>query len=394
MHVDYLVIGGGIIGISTAWQLLQKLPHANVLVVEKAGELACHQSGHNSGVIHAGVYYAPGSLKARFCQQGSKATYAFCQQEDIPVERCGKLLVASDAQEMQWMSALYARTLENGIRVEHWDQERLQQAEPNIRGLGALWIPDTGIVDYRQVTRKMAVRFEALGGGVKTATEVIDIHESADSVLVQTSDGSINAGRVICCGGLMADRLVKQQGLEPDFRILPFRGEYYKLPDDKNTIINRLIYPVPNPALPFLGVHLTRMIDGSITVGPNAVLGLKRESYNKSDISVTDLVDMLRFPGFWRLISSNLRTGLQEFRDSVFKRGYLRRVQKYCPMLELDDLRPSPSGVRAQAVSRKGELIHDFLFVKTPRTLHVCNAPSPAATSAIPIGAHIIDQIT
>ncbi len=394
MHVDYLVIGGGIIGISTAWQLLQKLPHASVLVVDKAGELACHQSGHNSGVIHAGVYYAPGSLKARFCQQGSKATYAFCQQEEIPVERCGKLLVASDAQEMQWMSALYARTLENGIRVEQWDQQRLQQAESNIRGLGALWIPDTGIVDYRQVTRKMAARFEALGGGVKTATEVIDIHESVDSVVVQTSDGSINAGRVICCAGLMADRLVKQQGLEPDFRILPFRGEYYKLPDDKNTIINRLIYPVPNPALPFLGVHLTRMIDGSITVGPNAVLGLKREGYNKSDISVTDLVDMLRFPGFWRLIRSNLRTGLQEFRDSVFKRGYLRRVQKYCPMLELDDLRPSPSGVRAQAVSRKGELIHDFLFVRTPRTLHVCNAPSPAATSAIPIGAHIIEQIT
>jgi len=390
---DFIIIGGGIVGVSTAWHLQQRHPKKKILIVEKEPAFAIHQTGHNSGVIHAGVYYQPGSLKARFCREGSGATVDFCSRYGIPWERCGKLLVATNSKEQVWMEALLTRIKENDIEVRPLGSHELKALEPRISGLSALFIPATGIVDYTRVTRKMAALFRSEGGGVFLDTPVTGLDEKADRVSVHTPRGKLDTAHVIVCSGLMADRLVKMAGLRPGFQIVPFRGEYYRLPSSKMRIIKHLIYPIPDPDLPFLGVHLTRMIDGSVTVGPNAVLGLKREGYKKTDISFRDLAEMAVFRGFWRVIRANLRSGLSEFRDSLIKRGYLSRVRNYCPEIRLSDLEPYPAGVRAQAVAKDGSMIHDFLFVNTPRIFHVCNAPSPAATSAIPIGRHIVEKV-
>jgi len=390
---DYLVVGGGIIGLSTAWQLQQQCPDKRILLVEKESGFARHQTGHNSGVIHAGVYYAPGSLKAEFCRQGVEKTLAFCRDNGIKFEQCGKLLVATNAQEHERMLALYQRCQQNQIEVELLDAEQLKAREPNICGLGAIFVKSTGIVDYREICNKMAERFRELGGVTQLDTQVIGLEEHQDAIQVHTSQGRFNSRYLICCSGLMADRMTRMLGIATDFQIVPFRGEYYRLPPDKNRIVNHLIYPIPDPELPFLGVHLTRMIDGSVTVGPNAVQGWKREGYGRINISLRDIWDMLRFPGFWRVLGKHLGTGLIETKNSWWKPGYLRLVQKYCPSVSLDDLQPYPAGIRAQAVLRDGSLVHDFLFAESPRSLHVCNAPSPAATSAIPIGNHIVERV-
>jgi (S)-2-hydroxyglutarate dehydrogenase len=392
MTYDYLIIGGGIVGISTAWQLLQRYPDKQILVLEKESHFAGHQTGHNSGVIHAGVYYQPGSLKADFCRRGNEATTKFCLEHDIPYERCGKLLVATDKNEYKLMEKLFERAGENRIDVEWLNPEQLKEREPNISGLGAFFVPRTGIVDYRKVTDKMVQIFKARGGRVKLNCEVLDLEENDNGLQVHTSLENFQSRYLIACSGLMADRLVKMLGIQPDFQIIPFRGEYFQLPSEKSNIINHLIYPIPDPAMPFLGVHLTRMIDGTVTVGPNAVLGFKREGYRKTDVSFHDLKEMAAFSGFWKVMQQNLKAGLAEFKNSIFKGGYLELVRKYCPQVKLFDLTPYPAGVRAQAVAKDGALIHDFLFVNTKRTFHVCNAPSPAATSAIPIGAHIVDR--
>ncbi len=394
---DYLVIGGGIVGLSTAWQLQQQQPGSKILLLEKEAQVARHQTGHNSGVIHAGVYYAPGSLKAKFCREGVAATLQFCRDNDIHYEQCGKLLVATDAQESARMQALFERCQQNGIDVQMLDAQQLHALEPNVRGVGAIRVPSTGIVDYRQVCGKMAERFQEMGGEVRLGTEVTGLQEEVDCIRVQTPDGEIRSRFLIACSGLLADRTTRMLGIRPDngrnFQIIPFRGEYYRLPPAHNKVVSHLIYPIPDPDLPFLGVHLTRMIDGSVTVGPNAVQGWKREGYGRINISLRDVAEMVRFPGFWKVLWNNLGTGLAETRDSWFKRGYLQRVRKYCPSLTLSDLQPYPAGIRAQAVLEDGTLVHDFLFADSPRSLHVCNAPSPAATSAIPIGAYIIDRV-
>jgi L-2-hydroxyglutarate oxidase len=392
MTYDYLIVGGGIVGISTAWQLVQRYPDKQIMVVEKESHFAGHQTGHNSGVIHAGVYYQPGSLKADFCRRGNEATINFCLEHNVPYEQCGKLLVATDQNEYSLMEKLFERAGENRIEAEWLNREQLNQREPNISGLGAFFVPRTGIVDYCKVTEKMAELFKHQGGMVRLDCEVLGLEENDNGIRVQTSLEDFDTRYLITCSGLMADRLVKMLGIRPDFQIIPFRGEYFQLPPEKSSIINHLIYPIPDPELPFLGVHLTRMIDGTVTVGPNAVLGFKREGYKKTDVSFHDIKEMAMFSGFWKVMRQNLKAGVSEFKNSIFKSGYLELVRKYCPQVKLSDLTPYPAGVRAQAVAEDGTLIHDFLFVNTQRTFHVCNAPSPAATSAIPIGEYIIDR--
>ncbi|WP_339544342.1 L-2-hydroxyglutarate oxidase [Pseudomonas sp. RA_35y_Pfl2_P32] len=393
MIYDYCIIGGGIVGLATAMALLERQPGATLLILEKEAVLAQHQTGHNSGVIHAGIYYAPGSLKADLCKRGAEATKAFCTEHRIKFDVCGKLLVASTPLEVSRMHALYERSKQNGLKVEQLDAAELRRREPNIVGLGGLFLDATGIVDYRQVCQAMARVIEAAGGEIRLQTSVTAISESADSVTVSSLDQVWQACQLVACAGLQSDRLAKLAGVKIDHQIIPFRGEYYRLPASRNEIVNHLIYPIPDPELPFLGVHLTRMIDGSVTVGPNAVLGLGRENYRKFSINWRDVAEYAGFPGFWKTIWNNLGSGTTEMKNSLFKRGYLEQCRKYCPSLEVDDLLPYEAGIRAQAVMRDGTLVHDFLFAETPRMVHVCNAPSPAATSAIPIGQMIAEKI-
>lgn len=390
---DLAIIGGGIVGVSSAWQFKRRYPDAAVVLLEKERSMARHQTGHNSGVIHAGVYYQPGSLKADFCKRGAAQTIEFCQEHALPFTQCGKLLVATDALEYDRMAALRDRCTQNGITTEWLDESKLRRLEPGIMGVGAFRVPATGITDYPLITQKMAELFVSLGGEIRTDCEVHDIKESRHEVRIRTGSTAIEAQYVLACGGLMADRLAKMAGIDVDFQIVPFRGEYYRLAQRLNTIVRHLIYPIPDPDLPFLGVHLTRMIDGSVTVGPNAVLGWKREGYGRINIDWKDSLDMLMFPGFWKVIGENLASGLEELKDSLFKSGYLERIRKYCPQISLDDLHPYPAGIRAQAVKRDGTLVHDFLFAESDRSFHVCNAPSPAATSAMPIGEFICDRL-
>lgn len=394
---DYVIIGGGIVGASTAWQLQQRCPDKRIVLVEKETQLAQHQTGRNSGVIHAGVYYRPGSLKSQFCRQGALDTMAFCRQHDIEFDQCGKLLVATNSLEYERMLTLYQRCLENALAVELLDADQLREREPNITGLGAIFAKDTGIVDYAEVSAKIVALFQALGGQVRLNCEVLDITESQAQVTLDVncagSKETLRAGFLVACAGLMADRVARMQGLEIGFRIVPFRGEYFQLPAKYNTRVQHLIYPIPDPELPFLGVHLTRMIDGSVTVGPNAVQGWKREGYGAFNFSWRDSWELLMFKGFWRLLRANARAGIGELKNSWWRRGYLALVQKYCPEVKLEDLRPYPVGVRAQAVLDDGSLVHDFLFVQSHRSLHVCNAPSPAATSALPIGRYLCDKL-
>ncbi|MBY7995724.1 L-2-hydroxyglutarate oxidase [Vibrio fluvialis] len=396
-HFDYVIVGGGIVGVSTAWQLKQQYPDKSILLVEKEAGFSRHQTGHNSGVIHAGVYYAPGSLKADFCKRGVERTLSFCAKHDIPVENCGKLLVATNEVEFERMQALFERCLKNELDVELLDAAQLKLAEPNITGLGAIYVKATSIVNYRLVTEKMAEEFKALGGEVCLSTEVVGLNETDQEISVQCrykgSPITFHSQFLVSCSGLMADRMTKMLGLATDFQIIPYRGEYYRLAPKHNQVVKHLIYPIPDPELPFLGVHLTRMIDGSVTVGPNAVQGFKREGYGRVNISVRDVWEMLRFSGFWKVTAKNLKTGLVEMKNSLWKPGYLQLVRKYCPSIELADLQPYPAGIRAQAVLSDGTLVHDFLFAESPRSLHVCNAPSPAATSAMPIGEYICQKI-
>lgn len=387
------MIGGGIVGLSTAMQLAQCFPQAKVRVLEKEAWLAAHQTGHNSGVIHAGVYYAPGSLKAKFCRAGVDATIAFCTKHQIPYEQCGKLLVATSALELERMDALEKRCRDNGLSPQRLSADELTIREPNITGLGALFVRLTGIVDYPAMARAMARELERAGGSVHLQCSVTGIEERQDCVQVSSSQGVFEADQLVVCGGVQADRLAAMAGLKPDFRIVPFRGEYYRLNAQHNDIIQHLIYPIPDPDLPFLGVHLTRMIDGSVTVGPNAVLGFAREGYPKGSVNLVDVASMALFTGFWKVMGKNLRSGITEFRNSLSKRRYLALCQKYAPGLELDDLEPHSAGIRAQAVMKDGSLVHDFLIRQTPRMLHVCNAPSPAATSCLPIGEHLLGLI-
>lgn len=389
---DLTLIGGGIVGVSTALQLKQRYPGLSITLLEKEDACARHQTGHNSGVVHAGVYYAPGSLKASFCKQGAARTAEFCREHRLPYRRLGKLLVATDEAELERMEALEQRCGANEIEIQRLNADELQRREPRISGLGALLVPATAITDFPRITARLLELFLDAGGIVRFNAEVGAIREGERHLQIQAGKLTVETGFLIACGGLMADRLARMMAIELDFQIIPFRGEYYQLPASLSRVVDHLIYPIPDPELPFLGVHLTPMIDGSVTVGPNAVLGWKREGYGRLNFSLAEVVEMIQFPGFWKVLRANLGSGAAELLDSLYRPGYLKRVRKYCPSLRLADLLPYPAGIRAQAVLADGSLVHDFLFAQTPRSLHVCNAPSPAATSALPIGAHLVEK--
>ncbi len=393
MLYDYCVVGGGIVGLAAAMKLLEMQPGARLVLLEKEGGLSRHQTGHNSGVIHAGIYYAPGSLKADLCRRGAKATKEFCSNHGIPFETCGKLLVATNELEFQRMNDLVERAKVNQIEVERLAAADVRQREPNIVGVGGLFVPETGIVDFKRVCEGMAGVIRNAGATIELDITVTGISESDSAVTISAGGREWQAAKLIVCAGLQSDRLARMAGLKTDHQIVPFRGEYYRLPPSKNDIVRHLIYPIPDPDLPFLGVHLTRMIDGSVTVGPNAVLGFAREGYPKFSFNLHDVAEYSTFPGFWKTMLRNLPHGLKEMRNSIFKAGYLEACRKYCPSLEIRDLLPYEAGIRAQAVMKDGTLVHDFLFLETARMLHVCNAPSPAATSAIPIGEMIANKI-
>lgn len=389
MTYDFCIIGGGIVGLATALELIRLRPEASLVLLDKESELAVHQTGHNSGVIHAGIYYKPGSLKADLCRRGAEATKAFCRKHGIPFETPGKLVIATDDVELNRMAALAQNARRNGIEVEELDVAELRRREPNVRGLGALFVPASGIVDYRLICQAMAQEIRVARGQIEMDVKVDAIAESSDSVTVRAGERSWMARKLVVCAGLQSDRLARLAGLPIEHQVIPFRGEYYLVRSDKSGIVRHLIYPVPDPELPFLGIHLTPMIGGALTVGPNAVLGMAREGYGRFSIDARDVVTYLRFPGFWRVMRQNLRSGFGELRRSLSKSLYLAECQKYCPDLAEADLLPYEAGIRAQAVMKDGTLMHDFLFLGTERMLHVCNAPSPAATSAIPIGEMI-----
>jgi (S)-2-hydroxyglutarate dehydrogenase len=393
MIYDYCIIGGGIVGLATAMRLLEGKPGSSLILIEKEEALGKHQTGHNSGVIHAGIYYPPGSLKAELCRKGAEATKVFCAENGIRFETCGKLLVATSDLEIQRMDALYERSKQNTIEVHCVSEGELREREPNISGRGALFVPSTGIVSYAEVCQAMGRRIAALGGEIRLSTRVTGIRETIDAVDVTALGESWRAKKLVACAGLQSDRLAVLAGLSIEHRIVPFRGEYFRLPADKNDIVRHLIYPIPDPALPFLGVHLTRMIDGSVTVGPNAVIGFAREGYPRLSVNIADMADYALFPGFWKTVFANRKSAMTELRNSLWKSGYLEECRKYCPSLTLADLLPYEAGIRAQAVRKDGVLIHDFLFAETDRMLHVCNAPSPAATSAIPIAEMIVGRL-
>jgi (S)-2-hydroxyglutarate dehydrogenase len=388
MH-DVCVIGGGIVGLATALELGRLQPGARIVVLEKETGLAAHQTGHNSGVIHAGIYYKPGSLKADLCRKGAEATKNFCRENGVPFAVPGKLVVATDELELERMGALEVNARQNGIAIERLDAAGLHSFEPNVRGLGALFVRDSGIVDYRLVCNAMAEKIRAAGGTIELGVAVDGISEDSTGVTIKAGERSWRAAKLVVCAGLQSDRLARLSGLEITHQVIPFRGEYYLVRPEKANIVTRMIYPVPDPDLPFLGIHLTPMVGGALTVGPNAVLGMAREGYDQFSIDAKDVFTFLRFPGFWNVIAQNWRSGISEMRNSLSKKRYLAECQKYCPGLSESDLLPYKAGIRAQAVMRDGTLIHDFLFLNTERMLHVCNAPSPAATSAIPIGEMI-----
>jgi L-2-hydroxyglutarate oxidase len=386
---DFCVIGGGIVGLATALALLELRPGSTVVVCEKEDGLARHQSGHSSGVVHSGIYYEPGSLKARLCREGAAATKVFAREHGVPVRELGKLLVATDAADAVRLEALVDRAARNDVVAHRVGRAELAELEPNVAGVAALHVPATASIDYVALCAAMEQVVTAAGGEVRTGVAVTAVVEKAGVVRVSTTGGDLVARRVVACAGLQADRVARMAGVQDDVRIVPFRGEYFRLPDHRADVVRHLVYPVPDPDLPFLGVHLTPMVDGRTTVGPNAVLGLSREGYRKGSVDLRDVAEIAGFPGFWHLARTNVRTGAREVAASVSRRRYLALARRYCPSLELSDLLPEQAGIRAQAVSRRGELLHDFLFRRTARTLHVLNAPSPAATSALPIGREV-----
>ncbi|SFJ48787.1 L-2-hydroxyglutarate oxidase [Halobacillus dabanensis] len=390
---DYVIIGGGIVGLSTAYALMQKYPHAKMVVVEKEQHISAHQTGRNSGVIHSGVYYKPGSLKARMAIQGRNTMVKFCQDHDIPHEVCGKVLVATEEEELPRMEALYERVQQNRLNVTKIDQEELRDIEPHVNGIAGLKVPSTGIVDYSKVSEKLKDLLENAGAEFMLGSAVVDISERENEVVIDTPEKSLHSRFMINCAGLYSDRLVKMAGIHTDLRIVPFRGEYFEVTEEKSHLVKGLIYPIPNPDFPFLGVHLTKMIDGGIHAGPNAVLSFKREGYRKTDFHWKDTLDVLSYPGFWRMARANMKEGMKEMIRSVHKQSFVKSLQRLVPEIQADDIIPTNAGVRAQAMLKDGQLVDDFHLITGKRSVHVCNAPSPAATASLEIGKEIARRL-
>lgn len=389
---DFAVIGGGIIGLSTARSILGSYPGAGLVLLEKEKDWAQHQTGHNSGVIHSGVYYKPGSLKARFSKEGGERLVEFCQEHGTVYEICGKVIVATEPEEMPLLRTLYQRARNNGIEVEKIGPEELNEVEPHAAGIAALKVQSTGIVDFVGTAKAFARRAEAEGGELRLGAEVTGISETGSRVELRTAGERFRARVLINCAGLQSDRVAALSGIDLGAKIVPFRGEYYDLKPERRYLVKNLIYPVPDPNFPFLGVHFTRTTEDGVETGPNAVLGLAREGYKKTDINAKELAEVLSYPAFWRLVRRNWKTGVGEIFRSFSKKAFVRGLQKLVPEVEAEDIVPTEAGVRAQALMKNGTLMDDFLIVEGERSVHVLNAPSPAATACIPIGETIAEH--
>ena len=390
---DVIVVGGGIVGLSTAYRISSKYPSWKIAVLEKESNIASHQTSHNSGVIHSGIYYRPGSFKATLCQQGYRQLIDFFFFLDIEFERCGKVIVATTPDQIPRLQAIQERGIQNGLdHVEWWGPEKTREREPHVAAIASLFVPQAGIIRFADVANKFAVRLLESGGEIHYNSRVIAMHAEQKQVILETTSEILNAKLVITCGGLWADRLARMTLAQLDVRILPFRGEYYALKQEARHLVNHLIYPVPNPALPFLGVHFTRRISGIIDVGPSAVLAWAREGYRRTDFSWRDMKDWIGFAGSWKLFRGYWKIGLDEYHRSFSKKAFIKAAQHLIPELSADQVEEAPSGVRAQAIRKTGDLEEDFRLFKKPGVVHVVNAPSPAATSSLAIGEWIASE--
>ncbi len=390
---DILIIGGGIIGCSTA-MAIQKITNYKVLIIEAEHKLAGHQTGNNSGVIHSGLYYKPGSLKAKNCTEGRQLLYSFCEEHNINFEKTGKIVVAANKNQLNALDDLFVRGTANGLAgIRKLKNEELKDYEPNVSGIAGLFVPQTGIVDFLQVTNSFAKIIKESGGKIETGCRFLNATKHSDELILDTTKGEIKAKFIVNCGGLYSDLIAKKCGLNPGLHIIPFRGEYYKLKNEKNHLVKNLIYPVPDPKFPFLGVHFTRMINGGIEAGPNAVLAFKREGYHKTDFSLKDVCSFLTYGGFWKMAAKYYKMGFEEYYRSLSKKAFVKALQKLIPSINLNDIEKGGAGVRAQALGLNGLLVDDFRIVEAERMIHVLNAPSPAATASISIGNTIAQRV-
>lgn len=392
---DVAIVGGGIVGLATAHELQRRRPGVRVVVLEKEERVGAHQTGHNSGVIHSGLYYAPGSLKARTCREGYARLLRFCGEHGIPHEVCGKVVVATEPDEVPRLEALAERGAANGLAgISRLGPAGIRDHEPHCEGLAGLHVPQTGIVDYPAMARRLAELVVAAGGEVRTATPAVDLRDDGDATIVVTPSGDVRARAVVTCAGLQSDLVARRTEPDLDLRIIPFRGEYHELIPSARRLVRHLIYPVPDPAFPFLGVHFTRRVDGTVECGPNAVVAFAREGYRKTDVSPREIAGIVAWPGFRRIARRYWRTGLGEYRRSFSRRAFVAALARLVPEIRVEDLRPAGAGVRAQACARDGGLLDDFDIRHAGRVVHVCNAPSPAATASLAIGDAIAARVT
>jgi L-2-hydroxyglutarate oxidase len=390
---DLIVVGGGIVGLATAYQFQRRFPGRSCRVLDKEPVIAAHQTGHNSGVLHSGIYYKPGSLKARNCREGKRAMEEFCTSEGVPFDLCGKVIVATEPEELPRLANIFERGQANGVQCELIDRERLLELEPHAAGLQAIHVPEAGIVDYRAVCERLAERIRDRGGQITLNARVTGFRTLADETVVQTTAGDFAARQVVNCAGLYSDRVAKLSGERPSVKIVPFRGEYFKLTPEAAPLVRNLIYPVPDPAFPFLGVHFTRCIEGGVECGPNAVLAMAREGYTKTKLNIRDLAESLSYPGFLRLAAKHWRMGAGEMWRSISKRAFVGALERLVPEIRAEHLIPAPAGVRAQALACDGTMVDDFLIERQGRVVNVLNAPSPAATSSLKIGESIVSSL-
>ncbi|MCC5927670.1 MAG: L-2-hydroxyglutarate oxidase [Cyclobacteriaceae bacterium] len=394
MKRDIIIIGGGIVGLATAMHLKKLRQNLNILLLEKEPLLAAHQTGNNSGVIHSGIYYKPGSLKANNCIRGYAQLIRFCDQESIPYELCGKVIVATEKQELPYLEKLYHRGHENGLKhLQLLEKEALLEIEPHVNGIKGIKVPQTGIIDYTAVSMKYAEIFEKMGGEILTGQKVREIRLKNGASEVICNNSIQETRLIVNCAGLYSDKIARMTGQETDVKIIPFRGEYYELTEEKQYLVKHLIYPVPDPNFPFLGVHFTRMIKGGIEAGPNAVLAFAREGYTRSKISPPELLETLTWPGFIKVMSKYWKTGMGEMYRSFSKRAFTHALQRLIPEIQEQDLTPAGAGIRAQACDRTGGLLDDFLILENEHAVNVCNAPSPAATSSMSIGENVANRV-
>lgn len=394
MKADVAIVGGGIVGLATAYHLLKKNPDRKVIVIEKEDSLAKHQTGNNSGVIHSGIYYKPGSLKAKNCIRGYDMLIEFCKEHDIEYELCGKVIVATENEELPRLRAIFDRGRENGLEgLVMLNKEQLQEIEPHLNGIQGVKVPQTGIINYKQVCEKLAELITAMGGEILLHTKVKSLEDKNDHIQVITNKNFIEAKQLVNCAGLYSDKVAKMQLHESDTKIIPFRGEYYELTQEAEHLVKHLIYPVPDPAFPFLGVHFTRMIGGGIEAGPNAVFAFKREGYHRTDFDLGEFFESITWPGFQKVMMKYWKTGMGEMYRSFSKKAFTKALQRLVPEIKEEHLVAAPAGVRAQACDRKGGLLDDFKIIEEKRAIHVVNAPSPAATSSLSIGLTVSELV-